>query len=92
MIESHPAFAAAWYRLGQIASSRGDYEQAIRCQQKCVEASPANEGALDQLAALHQHLEHPEEPQPRQALVKAQALLASLLLRSSELPRPLAKR
>jgi tetratricopeptide (TPR) repeat protein len=49
----NPAYAAAWFNLGNLAEQQGDRDQARRCFGRCLELEPGNVVALARLADTH---------------------------------------
>lgn len=49
----NPAYAAAWFNLGNLAEQQGDREEARRCFGRCLELEPGNVVALARLADTH---------------------------------------
>ena len=49
----NPAYAAAWFNLGNLAEQQGDREEARRCFSRCLELEPGNVVALARLADTH---------------------------------------
>lgn len=57
IVAKHPAYAPAYFRLGQISTDRRDYQKAMEYHTKCLEITPGNAGALDELIKLSGHLQ-----------------------------------
>ena len=49
----NPAFAAAWFNLGNLAEQQGARDEARRCFSRCLELQPGNVVALARLADTH---------------------------------------
>ena len=61
LINRHSAYGPAFYRLGQIAASRGDFENALSHYNRCLEITPGNHGSLRELILISQHLQSDQE-------------------------------
>jgi tetratricopeptide (TPR) repeat protein len=53
----NPAYANAYYNLGNLSEQDGNRDEASRCFERCLELEPDNESALARLADAHQFLE-----------------------------------
>lgn len=60
IVDRHPAYAPVYFRLGQIFADRRDYQTAIQYHKQCLEITPGNFGAIDELVHLTRHLQTPD--------------------------------
>lgn len=58
----NPAYAAAWFNLGNLSEQQGDRDEARRCFGRCLELEPGNVVALARLAETHDFHDGAEEP------------------------------
>ena len=61
IVQRHAAYGPAFYRLGQIAVSRGDFETGMKLYEKCLELSPGNHGSLRELIDINRYLQSDRE-------------------------------
>lgn len=52
IIDEHPCYVIAWYRLGQLYSQRNEQSRAFEMFEKCVELQPGYMGPLSELIQL----------------------------------------
>ncbi len=52
-LKLNPAYASAYYNLGNLSETEGNRAEACRCFEQCLKLDPANESALARLADAH---------------------------------------
>ena len=60
IVQRHPAYSGALYRLGQICERRGDLLAAEKFYDQCIEACPGHWGSLNQLCEVSSKTGHKE--------------------------------
>ena len=55
-LDLNPAYASAYYNLGNLSEQDGNRSEATRCFEQCLKFDPANEAALARLADAHRFL------------------------------------